>query len=85
MVKIGNESTASGDKQVFMINAHEELICARLESACNYDQYEDQDENEGEDEGEDDSEGGIKTNDDDFYNSCGDRLTGITFIKAPAT
>ena len=45
MVKIGNESTASGDKQVFMINAHEELICARLESACNYDQYEDQDEN----------------------------------------
>ena len=81
MVKIGNDSNTSGDKQVFMINAHEELICARLESACNYDQYEDQDENEG----DDDSEGGIKTNDDDFYNSCGDRLTGITFIKAPAT
>jgi len=55
MVKIGNDSAASGDKQVFMINAQEELICARLESAFNYDQYENQDENEG----KDDSEGGI--------------------------
>lgn len=86
-MKIGNDSAASGVKQVFLINAQEELICARLESEINYDEYENENEGEGVDEGEgeDDSDSGIKTNDDDFYNSCGDRLTGITFIKAPVT
>jgi hypothetical protein len=28
---VGNDSAATGTKQVFKITAHEELICARLE------------------------------------------------------
>jgi hypothetical protein len=58
LVKVGNDSAATGTREVFKINAHEELIWARLEGSGNQNGY------------------------DDFGNQIGDRLAGVTFIKA---
>jgi hypothetical protein len=60
LVKVGNDSAATGIKKIFKITAWEELVCARLEGSG----YSDKDET------------------DDFGNRIGERLAGVTFIKA---